>query len=85
MPYRRLVRYENESGDERTPMVDALHDLGAEVLAILERRPCWDAPAEWHTHTRLERTPLSRPAMLIGERRWIPITKPKPKSNPTSI
>ena len=69
MPYRRLVRYEHESGDERTPMVDALHDLGAEVLATLERRPCWDAPAEWHTHTRLERT-LLEVAENIGVIKW---------------
>ena len=50
-------------------MVDALHDLGAEVLAILERRPCWDAPAEWHTHTRLERTLLEL-AENIGVIKW---------------
>jgi len=69
MPYRRLVRYEHESGDDRKPMVDALHDLGAEVLAILENRRSLEYPAEWHTHTRLERTLLEL-AENIGVIKW---------------
>ena len=69
MPYQRLVRYENESDATLTPMPDALHDFGADILDKLDHRGYFERPAEWNANTRLERTILELGEQL-GLIRW---------------
>ena len=72
MPYHRLVRYENESDATLTPMPDALHDFGADILEKLGHCGYFERPAEWtgwNANTRLERTILELGEQL-GLIRW---------------